>query len=222
MWQGFGVAGRQLEEAMLSQWNAIICTPVYFANHDNVFPKYILSYLILCTLLICNQPQWPTTDTRVSLKTQNVSQQAPNGGYAVSICGGPLKNFRFLSLFLTGCATHLWRGTILPCCNGKRAPGRPKISKFQKSVWYSLENRNACQKCPFWNAKKWHFERRNLRTDSKNLAKHPPKWWGRHLVHAFLFSGEYQANFWKLLILAPPGALLPLFSPPMCAIWSVL
>ena len=26
------------------QWNAIICTPVYFANHDFVFPKYILSY----------------------------------------------------------------------------------------------------------------------------------------------------------------------------------
>ena len=38
----------------------------------------------------------PTTSlimvsSRVSLKTQNVSQRAPNGGYAVSICGGPLK-----------------------------------------------------------------------------------------------------------------------------------
>ena len=63
----------------------------------------------------------------------------------------------------------------------------------------------------FWSAKKWHFQRPNLRTDSKNLAKHPPKWWGRHLVHAFPFSGEYQANFWKLQILAPPGALLPLW-----------
>ena len=61
--------------------------------------------------------------------------------------GDPWKNFRFLSLFLTGCATHLWRGTILPCCNGKRAPGRPKISNFQKLAWYSPENRNAWTKC---------------------------------------------------------------------------
>ena len=30
---------------------------------------------------------------------------------------------------------------------------------------------------------------------------------GRYLVHAFPSSGEYQANFWKLQILAPPGAL---------------
>ena len=37
----------------------------------------------------------------------------------------------------------------------------------------------------------------NLRTGSKNLAKHHPKWWGRHLVHAFPFLAEYQANFWK-------------------------
>ena len=51
------------------------------------------------------------------------------------------------------------------------------------------------QKCPFSSAKKWPFERPNLRTDSRNLAKHPPKWWGRHLVHKFPFSGEYQANF---------------------------
>ena len=67
------------------------------------------------------------------------------------------------------------------------------------------------RKCPFLSAKKWHFERPNLRTDSKNLAKHPPKWWGRVFVHAFPFSGEYQANFWKLQILAPPKALLPLW-----------
>ena len=33
------------------------------------------------------------------------------------------------------------------------------------------------------------------RTDPKNPAKHPPKWWGRHLDHAFPFSGEYQAKF---------------------------
>ena len=27
--------------------------------------------------------------------------------------------------------------------------------------------------------------------------KTPPKWLGRHLGHAFPFSGEYQAKFWK-------------------------
>ena len=53
------------------------------------------------------------------------------------------------------------------------------------------------QKCPFSRAKKWHFERPDLRTESKNLAKHPPKWLGRHSVHAFPFLAEYQANFWK-------------------------
>ena len=47
----------------------------------------------------------------------------------------------------------------------------------------------------FSRAKKWHFERPDLRTESKNLAKHPPKWLGRHLGHAFPFSGEYQAKF---------------------------
>ena len=40
------------------------------------------------------------TIIRVSLKTQNVSQRAPNGGYAVPICGGPLKKFQiFISIF---------------------------------------------------------------------------------------------------------------------------
>ena len=50
--------------------------------------------------------------TRVSLKTQNVSDRAPNGGYAVSICGGPPKFFffRFLSQFLTVSATLLCFG----------------------------------------------------------------------------------------------------------------
>ena len=49
--------------------------------------------------------------------------------------------------------------------------------------------------CPFSRAKKWHFERPDLRTESKNLVKHPPKWLCRHLGHAFPFLGEYQANF---------------------------
>ena len=63
--------------------------------------------------------------------------------------------------------------------------------------------------CPFSSAKKWYFERPDLTTDSKNLAKHPPKWLGRHLVHAFPFLGEYQAYFEKSHIFHRFGAVLP-------------
>ena len=83
-----------------------------------------------------------------------------------------------------------------------------KLSHCKKNWDFSCK---IWQKWPFSSAKKWHFERPNLRTDSKNPAKHPPKWWGRLLVHAFPFSSEYQAIFWKLQILAPLGALLPLW-----------
>ena len=62
----------------------------------------------------------------------------------------------------------------------------------------------------FSRAKKWHFERPDLRTESKNLAKHPPKWLGRHLGHAFPFSGECQAKILKIMFLEPFGALFTL------------
>ena len=65
------------------------------------------------------------------------------------------------------------------------------------------------KKCQFSSAKKWHLERPNLRSDSKSLAKHLPKWWNRHLVHAFPFSGEYQANFEKSHIFHRFGVVLP-------------
>ena len=38
----------------------------------------------------------------------------------------------------------------------------------------------------------WHLK---TGTFGKSPAKHPPKWWGRHLAHSFPFSGEYEANF---------------------------
>ena len=76
------------------------------------------------------------------------------------------------------------------------------------------------QKCPSSSAKKWHFERPEPRTDPKNPAKHPPKWWGRHLAHSFPFSGEYEANFWKFHILGLSGALFPLPRTPNFR-WSV-
>ena len=53
------------------------------------------------------------------------------------------------------------------------------------------------QKVPFSSDKKWDFERPNLRTDAKNLAKYPPKWWIRHLVYAFPFLGEYIKQILK-------------------------
>ena len=48
----------------------------------------------------------------MSLKTQNVSDRAPNGGYAVSICGGPPKFVSefFFPQFLTGRVAHLCFG----------------------------------------------------------------------------------------------------------------
>ena len=68
---------------------------------------------------------------------------------------------------------------------------------LRNNIWHSkvcfwvIKNGHFWQKCPFSIAKKWHFQRPNLRTDSKNLAKHPPKWLGRHLVHAFRFLGGF-------------------------------
>ena len=104
---------------------------------------------------------------------------------------------------------------------GFQTPLAPLVSSAMVSIC-SWPPGHFCQKCPFSSAKKWHFERPNLQTDSKNLAKHPPKWWGRHLVHAFPFSGEYQANFWKLPILAPLGALFPLPRTPNFRFWALL
>ena len=72
----------------------------------------------------------------------------------------------------------------------------PNLKKTNFTSYFWIFNL-IFQKCPFSSAKKWHFERPNLRTESKNLAKQPPKWLGRHLGHAFPFSAEYQANFWK-------------------------
>ena len=52
------------------------------------------------------------------------------------------------------------------------------------------------QKCPISSAKKWHFERPNLRTDSKNFAKHPPKWWTfESCVYIF---GRVSSQFCKI------------------------
>ena len=71
---------------------------------------------------------------------------------------------------------------------------------FRLKFWPHLEGRTAPkrQKCLFTSAKKWHFERPDLRTESKNLAKHPPKWLGRHLGHAFSTFGWVLSQFLKI------------------------
>ena len=71
----------------------------------------------------------------------------------------------------------------------------------------------SCQKCPFSSAKKWHFERPNLRKDSKNHAKQPPKWFIRHLVHAFSIFGRVSSQFLKITFLEPFEAFYPLKRP---------
>ena len=48
------------------------------------------------------------------------------------------------------------------------------------------------KKCPFSSAKKRHFERPNLRTDSKNLAKHPQNGWVDIWVMHFHFRASIK------------------------------
>ena len=80
----------------------------------------------------------------------------------------------------------LW---VLPCqsVHSTRPPLLKKANKhagwWKTRTFKTLFAPTVQVPCPFSSAEKWHFERPNLRTDSENLAKHPPKWWGRHLVH---------------------------------------
>ena len=76
-----------------------------------------------------------------------------------------------------------------------------QLSKIGLILARKWKRMNFCQKCPFSSAKTWHFERPNLRTDSKNLAKHPPKWFIRHLVHAFSIFGRVSSQFLKIMFI---------------------
>ena len=105
-------------------------------------------------------------------------------------------------------------GRLATCLNNSRCKPSSQVGCSLKHKMSQIEllmgsSRDFCQKCPFSSAKKRHFECPNLRTDSKNIAKRPPRWRIRHLVHAFPFSGEYQANFEKLHIFDRFGAVLP-------------
>ena len=74
------------------------------------------------------------------------------------------KYIHFRKFFRTPFPTHIlqWQHAIQPM-------------SLKNLAYFSKHSR---RKCPFSSAKKWHLERPNLRTDSRNLAKHPPKWWG--------------------------------------------
>ena len=70
---------------------------------------------------------------RVSLKTQNVSDKAPTGGYAVSICGGPPKFVSefFFPQFLTGRVAHLCFGLY----SREKGTKKPKNWNLSKLAW---------------------------------------------------------------------------------------
>ena len=126
-----------------------------------LYPSPLPLFLHLCVLLI-----------RVSHKTQNVSDRAPNGAYAVSICGDSWKISDFY--------LHFWpdasRFSILAFLEGKTAPKRWKIWVFQN--WLDtrpkikMQDPNVCSiilggvSRRFWNplldlgarsALFWHF-----------------------------------------------------------------
>jgi len=68
---------------------------------------------------------------------------------------------------------------------------------INNDLWKSEDElcQHCRQKCPFSRDKKRDLERPKLRTEFKNLAKHPPKWWTRHLFHAFSIFGRALDEF---------------------------
>ena len=69
----------------------------------------------------------------------------------------------------------------------------PKVRTFVESALFQVTKNGTL------NARR--------RKDSENLAKHPPKWWGRHLFHAF-FRANIElilkfANCWPFWAIFP-------------------
>ena len=105
-------------------------------------------------------------------------------------------------------------------CTLLSTPPKTKVSCLQKSKYccsavtvgfiqtYQLKY-GFFSKVPIFKRKKWHFERPNQRTDSKNLAKHPPKWWSKHLGQAFPFRASIKPILKNLIFLI----VLELFHP---------
>ena len=74
-------------------------------------------------------------------------------------------------------------------------------------VW-RYQQWNSVAKSACFKVQKMALRAPKSKNGLKNLAKHPLKWWGRHLVHAFPFLVEHQANFVKLHILYRFGPIL--------------
>ena len=102
------------------------------------------------------------------------------------------------------CLIHHFGGCFARFLNSVLNFGR------SKSHFFSLKKGHFQQKWPLLGTKKWDFERPKLRTESKNLAKHPTKWWIRHLFRAFSIFGRELSKFWKIAFFF---SFLALFSP---------
>ena len=78
---------------------------------------------------------------------------------------------------------------------------RVQLRRYMVIHVKGLRGCKVCQKCPFSSAKNGTSSGPILRTDSKNLANHPPKWFTRHLVHAFSIFGRVSSQFLKITFL---------------------
>ena len=109
---------------------------------------------------------------RVSHKTQNVSDRAPNGAYAVSICGDSWKISDFY--------LHFWpdasRFSILAFLEGKTAPKRWKIWVFQN----------------------WLDTRPKIKTQDPNVCSIILGGVSRRFWNPLLDLGARSALFWHL------------------------
>ena len=103
------------------------------------------------------------------------------------------------------CSTVCWRFLFYRSSNHPTPRVAGIVRLPPNLIWPRMISAKS-QKCPFSSGK---MELRAFKSKNRlqNLVKHPPKWWGRHLSHAFSFSGEYQANFWKSHIFYRFGAV---------------
>ena len=63
-------------------------------------------------------------------------------------------------------------------------------------------------KVPVFKCQKMTLRAPKPKNRLQKPRKTPPKWWGRHLLHAFPLSSEYQANFEKMHIFYRFGPIL--------------
>ena len=123
---------------------------------------------LVCTLF-ANNVQILRLLSRVFRKKQNVSDRAPNGGHAVSICGAPPKKFRFLSQYLAGGAAYLCFG---PYSRENGSKKRKQIVIFQN--WPIFARKWKCLKTSTF-AKSARFQMPKNGTSSAPIKEQSPK-----------------------------------------------